>query len=331
MSFTVATWSRRTLWPLLRVSCRRANSSTVFTVARVRIGCSLPPRSARPPALSVCTWRNWREISAAVAPRDCSLSGSSSTATSRLTPPTRTTLPTPFTPSRRRATVLSTNQLRASSSMLGERMVRAKMGAPDRLILLTTGSRKSLGKSERTPCTALRTSSTASWVGFSSRNSAVMVTPPSCTLVKIFFKPCKGASAFSILRATSVSSCAGAAPGSEADTVTVGNSRSGKFCTFMLWKDNSPAKQSITNSMMAGIGFLIDHAERFILHAPYFLASGAASTTRTTSPSVKKLAPLATRRSCGVTPASSSICSPTRRPVCTLSCTTRLSGPTRST
>ena len=183
VSLTVATSSRRTRLPLLKESSRRASSSTVLTVARVRMGCSLPPRSARPPALSVCTWRNWREMSAAVAPSDCSLSGSSATSTWRLTPPTRTTEPTPLTPSKRRATVLSTNQLRASSSSRLERMVSAKMGAPERLTLLTTGSRTSLGRSLRTPCTALRTSSTASCVGFSSRNSAVTLTPPSCTLV----------------------------------------------------------------------------------------------------------------------------------------------------
>ena len=79
--------------------------------------------------------------------------------------------------------VLSTNQLSASSSMLGARTVNARIGAPERLTLLMTGSRTSAGRSERTPCTAERTSSTASCVAFSRRNSAVTVTPPSCTLV----------------------------------------------------------------------------------------------------------------------------------------------------
>ena len=40
--------------------------------------------------------------------------------------------------------------------------------------------------------------------------------------------PCSVAIEFSSLRATSVSSVAGAAPGSEASTVTIGNSMSGK-------------------------------------------------------------------------------------------------------
>jgi hypothetical protein len=73
--------------------------------------------SARPPEASPCTWRNWRETSAAVMPNASMRSGSSSTRTSRSTPPTRATAPTPRTASMRRVTVLSTNQDRASSSM----------------------------------------------------------------------------------------------------------------------------------------------------------------------------------------------------------------------
>ena len=283
------------------------------------MGCSEPPMSARPPALSVCTALSWREMSAAVAPRLCSRRGSSATCTSRVTPPTRATEPTPRTPSRLRAMVLSTNQLRASSSRLLERTVKAKIGAPDRLILLTMGSRKSLGRSLRTCCTALRTSSTASWVDRSRRNSAVTVTLPSCTLVEMFLRPCSDAMAFSSLRATSVSNWAGAAPGRLADTDTVGSSRSGNCCTFIALKDMMPASVSSTNSMTAGMGFLIDQAETFMCFAPYLLAAEAgatgaegifgvvaaglaASTTLTRSPSLKKPPPLATSLSSGFTP-----------------------------
>jgi hypothetical protein len=70
---------------------------------------------------------------------------------------------------------------------------------------------------------------------------------------------------FSILRATSVSSCAGAAPGSDAVTITVGRSMSGKFCTFMALKDSRPPKVSSTNSITAGIGLRIDQDETFIM------------------------------------------------------------------
>ena len=55
------------------------------------------------PTLSCCTWRSWREMSAAVAPSACSRAGSSSTRTSRVTPPTRVTAPTPRTAEQRLA------------------------------------------------------------------------------------------------------------------------------------------------------------------------------------------------------------------------------------
>ncbi|EWS62496.1 hypothetical protein Y695_04278 [Hydrogenophaga sp. T4] len=45
------------------------------------------------------------------------------------------------------------------------------------------GSRRSVGRSLRTLATAERTSSSASCVAFSMRNSAVIDTVPSCTLV----------------------------------------------------------------------------------------------------------------------------------------------------
>ena len=55
----------------------------------MRTDCSAPPTSVRPPDASCCTWRSWREMSAAVAFSACSRAGSSSTRTSRVTPPTR--------------------------------------------------------------------------------------------------------------------------------------------------------------------------------------------------------------------------------------------------
>jgi hypothetical protein len=57
------------------------------------------------------------------------------------------------------------------------------MGEPARFMREITGSRMSPGKSERMRATASRTSSNASCVGFSRRNSTVTVALPSCTLV----------------------------------------------------------------------------------------------------------------------------------------------------
>ena len=119
VSLTLATWFRRTWRPSLSAMSRRPNSSADCTVAMVRTDCSPPPTSVRPPEASCCTWRSWREMSAAVALRACKRAGSSSTLTSRVAPPTRDTAPTPRTLSICLVTVLSTNQLSASSSMRG--------------------------------------------------------------------------------------------------------------------------------------------------------------------------------------------------------------------
>src|SRR5205823_3702002 len=59
--------------------------------------------------------------------------------------------------------------------------------------------------------------------------------------------------------------------------------------------------------------------------------AGAASTTRTRSPSARKAAPEATTRACGSSPPMISTRSPARRPTLTLVSATRESGPTRMT
>ena len=151
-------------------------------------------------------------------------------------------------------------------------------------------------------------------------------TTPSCTLVVMCLRPCSGASAFSSLRATSVSSCEGATPGRLAVTEMVGTSRSGKFCTFMDPKAMKPATVSSTNSMTAGIGLRIDHEETLIMASLYLVAGAAeraeetaVSTTRTVSPWFKNAPPLATTRASGFRPRLTSTRSPLWRPVCTLS------------
>src|SRR5688572_11920605 len=70
---------------------------------------------------------------------------------------------------------------------------------------------------------------------------------------------------FSILRATSVSSCEGEAPGSVAVTITVGRSMSGKFWIFIARNAIAPASVSRMKSRIAGIGLRIDQDETFIV------------------------------------------------------------------
>ena len=180
------------------------------------------------------------------------------------------------------------------------------------------GSRNSLGKSARTLCMAERTSSTASCTGFSMRNSAVIETAPSCTLVVMCFKPCKGAKAFSSLRATSVSNWVGAAPGKLALTVMVGRSRSGKLWTFIEPKAMNPATVSNTNSMTEGIGFRIDQEETLNIALAFYLAAGNELTTRTVSPEFRKAPPLTTTNASDFKPLNISCLSPLNRPVWTL-------------
>src|SRR5574337_300968 len=78
---------------------------------------------------------------------------------------------------------------------------------------------------------------------------------------------CSVAIEFSILRATSVSSCAGAAPGRLALSTTVGRSMSGKFCTFIRAKDSMPSRLSMMKRSTPGTGLRIDHAETFMVCA----------------------------------------------------------------
>ena len=152
--------------------------------------------------------------------------------------------------------------------------------------------------------------------------------------------PCSVAIWFSILRATSVSSCDGDAPGSDAVTVTVGRSMSGKFWIFIARKLIAPMAVSMMKSSTPGMGFLIDQDETLIMawaaslapptRAVALIAAGV-STTRTVSPSARKPPPMATTRASGASPAVTSMRSPKRRPTSILVCVTLLSGPTLKT
>jgi hypothetical protein len=102
VSLTVATWSRRSAGrrkarcpspPVRRPTARWRWCAPIVRCRRCR----------RPPEASCWICRNWREMSAAVALSASRRAGSSSTRTSRVTPPTRATAPTPRTLSMRLA------------------------------------------------------------------------------------------------------------------------------------------------------------------------------------------------------------------------------------
>ena len=67
-SATVPSWSSRTLRPLGSVIMVAARSATVCLPASVRIACSRPPMSPRPPARSTWVALSWRFTSPAVMP-----------------------------------------------------------------------------------------------------------------------------------------------------------------------------------------------------------------------------------------------------------------------
>src|SRR5688500_18127733 len=91
--------------------------------------------------------------------------------------------------------------------------------------------------------------------------------------------PCTVATEFSILRATSVSSCDGEAPGSEAVTMTVGRSMSGNCWIFIALKLMRPTSVSIMNSSIDGIGLRMHQAETLNGIADLaYLVAGAAVT-----------------------------------------------------
>src|SRR5438105_14070398 len=79
------------------------------------------------------------------------------------------------------------------------------------------------------------------------------------------FTPCSVATEFSILRATSVSSWPGDAPGSDAVTMTVGRSMSGNCWIFMPRKLITPASVSMMKSSTDGIGLRMHQAETLIM------------------------------------------------------------------
>ena len=101
---------------------------------------------------------------------------------------------------------------------------------------------------------ASRTSSSAGSSAVSRWNSTKVTDCPSVTEEIVRLTPSSVATAFSTRRVTSVSSCAGAAPGRFTVTVTIGKAMSGKRETGSWWNANSPATHSAMNSRIAGSG-----------------------------------------------------------------------------
>ncbi len=174
------------------------------------------------------------ETVSAVSPRPAMRAGFRSTWTSRSMPPIRSTLETPLTDSSALARSLSTNHDRSCSSSVVELAVYVSSAELAASLFETVGAAISLGRLARAPSTALRTSLSAVCGSFSSLKLTLMLTAPSVILVVMWSSCDSEVSLSSILRATSFSSCEGAAPSSEAEMLMVGRSMSGKSWTCSL-------------------------------------------------------------------------------------------------
>ena len=183
VSLTFATSSTRTLRPSPSGICKAAISATSLTAPNVRMDCTAPPISPRPPEASCWTRLIWFDTSLAVTPKPAMSAGSRSIWISRLTPPIRLTPPTPLVANNRFATSLSTNHDKSFSSILGEAIVKVKIGLPAVLIFETVGGIIALGKFARTLSTAFLTSFCATSLSFSTLNSTLIIAAPSVRLV----------------------------------------------------------------------------------------------------------------------------------------------------
>jgi hypothetical protein len=166
------------------------------------------------------------------------------------------------------ATSLSTSHDSSSSFKLSDSTVYVS-SAPLAVVRFETfGGAMPAGSSARARSTALRTSPSASSLSFSSSKLTLMFTAPAVIVVLMWSRRVSEVRVSSILRATSVSSCDGAAPSSAAVMLTCGRSVSGRSWISRLRKPMTPRKLSKMNSRTAGTGLRIDHAETFIARAP---------------------------------------------------------------
>ena len=154
---------------------QRAKLGRGCTVAIVRTDCSAPPRSARPPDGSCCTGaagarcrRRWRRART-------SAPGRARRALRASTPPTRVDRADAGHGEQRLGRPSSsTNHDSASSSSASRRRRRSGSASRRRSTWRSSGrAGRPAGRSAR--ANGVRTSSTASCVGFSSRNSTVIV------------------------------------------------------------------------------------------------------------------------------------------------------------
>ena len=202
------------------------------------------------------------------------------------------------------------------------------------------GSRSSAGRSERTRETASRTSSTASCVGFSRRNSTVIVDDAVLhrgvdvlDALQRRDRVLDLARDFGLeLRRRRARQRRRDGHRRQVDVREVldlhrpeaHQRRRGEQDEQQQRRDRVADRPG--RDVHHGLGGVARAAD-----AAVALIAAGVSTTRTVSPSARNPPPMATTRASGASPSVTSMRSPTRRPTSTLACVTLLSGPTRKT
>ena len=136
------------------------------------------------------------------------------------------------------------------------------MAWPSTSMLWIIGSSTPAGKLPRMRATASFTSCNAFWVGTSRRNSIAVTEEPSDNVEDICFTPEMPAAASSTIFVTWVSSSDGVEPDCATVTAMMGTSMFGNCSIGSLLKLVMPTTNKTKNSRIAGIGFLIDQAEK---------------------------------------------------------------------
>ena len=189
------------------------NSSTLAARAWTRSGTSLPPLVIRPSGVSMFSERSPAITSSTPMPIASRRSGRTSTLTWRVTGPTRSTLPTPSTFSRRRLTLVSTSVVNSRGASDEERTASETIGIPPMSSFSMIGSSIVAGRSPRIAAILVRASCAARSVLTSSWNSTTTCETPSRDVEPTWRTPAIGLTASSMRFDTSRSTVSGEAPG----------------------------------------------------------------------------------------------------------------------
>src|SRR5574341_510448 len=257
-----ATCPKRTGMPPRTVTARLAKSSGFRTRPCTRTRFSLLPRSTRPAGTSSFSRLTAATTMSGETPRASMRSGCSSTWISRLSPPTRATLPTPGMFSIRRLTTSSASRVSSRMGQPWPRTARLMMGCCAGSAREMMGGSMSVGRSSRMASILARTSAWASMILVPRLNWTKMVEKPSVEVDCTCLTPSTGFTASSIFLVTSRSTDSGLAPGYRVWITRNGKSTSGKRSMLSRRYENRPSTTRAMIIIVARTGRLMDRSLR---------------------------------------------------------------------